>query len=225
MKRNVLIGAIAAVVAVVLIWYFVLYKPLGEDLTSTQAQVSEEQTKTDDLQATLTRLQSQAKNSTEQQALLNKLDKAVPEQPDLAEFIIEINQIAEEAGIDFLTISPAPPAAGTGASVIGLTITIKGSFFQLQDYLRLLEQMDRLVVIDGFNVAGGASSTSGDTTGEGTQLSVTLTGRMFTRAAPAATSDGSTAPAPGTSSTTAPAGTGESTSTTAPAASATTGGT
>jgi Tfp pilus assembly protein PilO len=214
-KRNVLLIGAAALVAIIALWYFVLYAPLGDDLTSAQAQTAAEQKKTDGLQADLARLQSQEKNGTQQQALLRKLNAAVPEQPDLAEFIIQANQIASDSGISFLSISPAPPAAGSGVSVVALTITIQGSFFQLEDYLRQLETLERLVIVDGITISAssGGSSTTGtsadsSTSSGGTDLSVTLTGRMFTRAAaaPADGSTGTTTPGDSTSTTTTPAG-------------------
>ena len=227
MKRNQILIGVAALLAIVLVWYFVLYAPLGDDLDSAQAQKTEEQKKTDSLQADLARLQSQQKNGTQQQALLRKLDAAVPEQPDLAEFIIQANEIADQSGISFLSIAPTPPAAGTGgASVIALTISIQGSFFQLQDYLRLLEKLERLVIVDSVTIAAssGDSGTTGASTsssGDGTTLGVTLVARMFTRAAPTGGTAGATAP-DGTTTTTVP---GATTTTTVPATGSTTGGT
>ena len=227
MKRNQLLIIGGAVLAIVLLWYFVLYAPLGDDLSSAQAQVATEQKTTDDLNAQLAQLKSQAKNSTQLQAKLRKLDAAVPAQPNLAEFIIQANDIADQSGISFLSIAPSPPAAGTGVSVINLTMSIQGSFFQLQDYLRLLEQLERLVIVDGITIStsspssGATSAGSTDTSSSGTDLNVTLTGRMFTRAAPT-TSTGSSTPGT-TTPTTTPAG-GSTSSTTAPATSSTTAG-
>lgn len=228
MKRNqIIIGAIA-IVAVIALWWVFLYSPLNDDLSTAQTETATAQKQTQDLQATLARLQSLKKSLPEKQALLNKLDKAVPKNPDLAEFIVQANDIADQAGIEFLSITPGQPAAGAGGvSEIQLTITLSGSFFQLQDYLQSLENLDRLVIIDSLNVSGAAASSSdGSTTSTGTNLSVTLSGRMFTRAAPTSTSDGTTTtpPADSSTSTTTPAGTDSTSSTSAPAGT-TTGGT
>jgi Tfp pilus assembly protein PilO len=231
-KRNQLLIGGAAVLVIVLLWYFLLYKPLGDDLTSAQEQTSAEQKKTDGLQADLARLQSQAKNASKQQALLRTLDAAVPKNPDLAEFIIQANDIAESSGISFLSIAPTPPAAGDGASVINMTISISGSFFQLQDYLRQLEQLERLVIVDGISISTGGGGASGSTSGSSTNtssssdtgetsLSVTLTARMFTRAAPTTSADGSTGSGTGsTTTTTTPGGSTSSTTATTAAPSA-----
>lgn len=236
MKRNQLLIGGAAVLAIVLVWYFVLYAPLNDDLSSAQAQTAAEQKKTDGYKADLARLQAQAKNAPQQQALLRTLDAAVPKTPDLAEFIIQANDIADQSGISFLSIAPSPPVAGASgaASVINVTISIGGSFFQLQDYLRLLEKLERLVIIDGITVAAGSgsgsSATATDTSGsgvdtssssDGVTLGVTLTGRMFTRAAPTGAAAGS----PTTPGATTPTTTPGATTTTVPAGGSSTGGT
>lgn len=231
MKRNnvIVIGAVA-VVAIIALWYVFLYSPLNDDLSSAQAETATAQKQTQDLQATLARLQSVKNSLPEKQALLNKLDKAVPKNPDLAEFIVQANDIADQAGIEFLSIAPGTPAAGTGGvSQISLTITLSGSFFQLQDYLQSLESLDRLVVIDALNVAGssGGSGSTDTATSNGTTLAVTLTGKMFTRAAPTGSAaGGTTTPGAGssTSTTTPPAGAGSTSSTSAPTGSSTTTG-
>ena len=225
MKRNVLIIAGAAFLAVVLAWFFLFYTPLGDDLKSNQDLVSAEEHKTPDLQTTLARLTATAKNATQQQAQLRKFDRAIPQKPDEGEFIIELNKIATSAGIKPLTIAPSPPSAASAtsstsstSSTIALTLSISGSFFQVKNYITQLESLERLVIIDGLNIsAGSGSSTSASTTSDATTLSVTITARMFTRAAPAAA-----AGTPSTPTTTVPGG--ATSSTTAPATSSTTAG-
>lgn len=229
MKRNVVIGMAAALVAVLVAWYLIVYSPKGDQLDKTKADVSAEVKTTQDLRGQLSRLRAQAKNASQQQALLGRLNDAVPEQPDEADFILQANAIAEEAGIEFLSISPSPPAAGTGGpSTIGLTITINGSFFQVKNYLTKLESLDRLVIVDGINLSAGGS-TEAATSGDGITLSVTLTARMFTQAVPTTAGADGTVPAPtdpGTSTSTSTPTDGSSTSSSSvPAGSSTTGGT
>ena len=223
MKRNAVIGMAAVLLAVIVAWYFVIYSPKSDDLDQAKTATQTEQKKTSDLQFELSRLQSQAKNASQQQALLGRLDQAIPEQPDEGEFILQANSIAAESGIDFLSISPTPPAASGTTTTIGLTISIEGSFFQVKDYLTKLESLERLVIVDSINMSAGSSGDG--SVSDGVTLSVTLTARMFTRAAPAASAtDGTTTPDTGTSSTTAPAD-GSATTTTVPSGSSTTGGT
>ena len=224
MKRNVLIGGAVGLVILVMAWYFIVYSPVGDDLSTTQASVSTEEGKAQSLRADLARLNAQQKSATEQEALLRKFDQAIPKQPDLGEFIVEANNIADDAGIEFLSIAPSPPAASGASSTIALNISVSGSFFQIENYLSRLEKMDRLVIIDGLNISAGANTT-GTSTGE-TLLSVTLTARMFTRATPTVAgvvTTPTTVPGATTSSTTVPGG--STTSSTVPSGSSTTGGT
>ncbi len=228
MKRNALIIIAAALIVVIMAWFFLIYSPKGDDLTAAQKAVATEESKTQDLQNTLARLRAQAKNATAQQALLRRLDQAIPKTPDEAEFIIEMAKIASSAGLEFPSIALSPPAAGATSSVIGLNISISGSFFQVKNYLTKLENLERLVIVDGINIsAGGGTGSTSAASSDATTLSVTLTARMFTRAVPAAAPGATATPAPtasGTdsSSTTAPGG--ATSSSTVPSGSSTTGG-
>ncbi len=230
MKRNALIAGAVGLVVVILAWYFIIYSPIGDDLSAAETSTAAEQAKTQDLQNTLTRLAAQSKNSTRQEALLRKFDQAIPQKSNLAEFIIQLNKLATSSGIKFQSISPSPPAAGGSSSVIKLSINIGGSFFQVKNYLSQLERLERLVIVDGVTIAadgGSSSSSTGSSVSDTTGLSVTLTGRMFTRAAaqPAAGTPSATTP------TTVPGGTtptttrGGTSSSSIPSGAPTTGGT
>jgi Tfp pilus assembly protein PilO len=234
-RRGLIIGLVAGGVVIVLLWWFALYSPATKELDDTKTKTEQAESAQQSLEATLGRLQDLARNAPQQEAILRRLNAAVPETPDLADFIIQANQIASESGIDFLSIAPSPPAASTTGgttSTISLSIQIKGGFFQVLEYLNRLEDLDRLVVVDTISLGGGDSGTSttgpsassaaaaATTSGTGT-LSVTLTGRMFTRAAATGTTGGSTGgtttpTTPGGTSTPSTSGTGTESPTTTP---------
>jgi Tfp pilus assembly protein PilO len=216
----------AAAVLIVVVWYFALYKPKSDDVASTKDEVAAAETEGQSLEATLARLQ--AIDQPQQQATLERLNAAIPETPDLADFIFQANNAAAESGVDWLSISPSPPAASAtgGPTEITLSIQVSGGFFQVLDYLNRLESVPRLVVVDSVNVTAGGGDAAGTdaattqttlstSTSDSTTptLNVTLSGKMFTRStdipgAPGDTSGGtSTTPAPATPApTTAPAG-------------------
>lgn len=221
MKRGMIIGIAAGGVVLILLWYFLLFSPTSKDLNDTRDQVSEAQRQTQELENTVRRLKALSRNAPQQQADLRALRAAVPENPDLADFILQANDIASTSGVDWLSISPSPPVANTDGpnSSIALSIQIEGGFFTVLDYLNRLEDLDRLVIIDGVSISTGDTGSSGSTGGSGSSdststssdptLSVTLTGRMFTNAeaAPAAgSSSGTTGGATTTPTTTPSAG-------------------
>ncbi len=230
MKRQTMIAIVAGALAVVLLWYFALYKPKGDDLKKANANLTQAEQEHQSLQATLTRLRALAQTRPQQEATLRRLSAAVPETPELAAFILAANQIASQSGIDWLSVAPTPPAANTtgGPSVVALSVQIQGGFFQVLDYLNRLEKLERIVVIDTINVAASeptsgsstpGTSSSASSTGPPT-LAATLSARMFTRAAPssgtAGPTAGGTSPSGGTSGTTTPPVTSGTTGTTGP---------
>jgi Tfp pilus assembly protein PilO len=219
-----LIAGIAGGLVLILLWYFVLFSPTSSDLNDTRDEVATVQSQNEELENTIRRLKELSRNAPQQEATLRTLRAAIPANPDLAEFILQANDIAAAAGIDWLSIAPTPPAASPGGpqSTIALSIQIDGGFFQVLDYLNRLEDLERLVLVDSVNVSAGSETSNTGTGSEGSStssggapdLSITLTGRMFTGAAPAAGSETSTITPTPTTPTTAPDG---STSTTPPA--------
>ena len=219
-NRAVALGVLAFVV-LLLIWNLLIFAPKGKQLSKAKKDAAAAQSIEAGLRTTLARLNDISKNGPEIAAELDKLSSAVPESPDLDGFILSANQIAVRSGIDWLSVSPSVTQAGTtGPSVIPLTIQIKGGFFQVLDYLNRLEDLSRLVIVDGINASAGSASSGAAgapaaPTGPPT-LSVTLTARMFTRAAPPAAAG--TTPAPTTTGPSSPPASGNSsgeTSTTA----------
>jgi Tfp pilus assembly protein PilO len=214
-KRNVIIGIVAGALVVILIWFFAFYKPKSSDVSKTNDEVAAAERQQQDLDATLARLQALDRERPQQQATLDKLNAAIPATPDLAEFIFEANTAAADSGVDWLSISPTPPAPNLagGPSEIVLSIQVQGGFFQVLDYLNRLESLKRLVVTDSVNVSAGGTDTSGSagsttattlatsTSSSGAPtLSVTLNAKMYTTAtvAPAAPGATPTTPAPTT---------------------------
>jgi Tfp pilus assembly protein PilO len=216
MKRGMLIGIIAGGIVLVLVWYLLLFSPTSSDLNDTRDQVEEAQAQKQELENTVRRLKSLSENNVAQQADLQALRAAIPENPDLGEFILAANEIATASGIQWLSISPTPPAAGTSGgpnSTIALSMQVEGGFFELLDYLNRLEDLERLVIIDSVTISSGETEDSGTTGGTGSTgsssstpsdptLSVTLSGRMFTNAEP--TADGGSSSGTTSGGTTTP---------------------
>jgi Tfp pilus assembly protein PilO len=174
--------------AIVALWWFLVYSPKSDDLTTAQDERDEAALQQDALQAQLDELEEIAANGPAIDAELAELSGLVPPTSDLAGFILGMNDLAIQSGIDWISVAPNPPEAeGPGLSTIDLNIAVEGGFFQVVDYLNRLEDFDRLVIVDTMNISTSGESEEGTTTGS---LGVTLTGRMFTTEAPA--------PAPGT---------------------------
>jgi Tfp pilus assembly protein PilO len=222
-RRALLIGT-AAAVAVIVLWYFVFWSPRSKALDQARGRRQAAQQQETQLRAEITRLRGAQNQEPAKRARLEALRTAIPDDPKLAQFILDTNDAANRAGIDFISVAPqlpaapagaagaattpATPAGGGGATTtnaagarpaeIKLSLQIKGGYFQVLDFLNRLDDLSRLVVNDSLTVTADQSA----------RLTVGLTSRMFTRTVPAgyATSGSASGASPGgtTATTTAP---------------------
>lgn len=198
MRNRPFLLFVLAALAIVALWWFFVYSPAGDELDEAKADREAEESQTAGLQAQLAQLEEIARNEPEIDAQLMQYEALIPPTPDLASFILSANEIAEASGIDWQSITPSEPQAdpNTGTGTIDMQISIEGGFFQALDYLNRLEDLQRLVVVDSLSMSAGAADTGG-----APSLSISVVGRMFTQATPAAPGVPTT-PGGGTSGTT-----------------------
>jgi type II secretory pathway component PulM len=181
MKRFVPFIAAGLMLLIVAVWYLALYSPKSADLSKAHDDLTAAQGNQQTLKAQLSNLRGLEANRAKQQASLQKLSAAVPPTPDLATFILQANDIATQAGVSWLQVSPGLPSGGNGGPTqIALSMQIEGTFYQVYDYLNRLENMQRLVLVDSVSISSkGSAAGSPDPL-----LGVAVSGRMFTRATP-----------------------------------------
>jgi Tfp pilus assembly protein PilO len=212
MSRRLLAFGFGAVALLLAVWFLLLWGPQGTKLSDAKKRTTAAESQNSELQLRLSRLQAAQKGAPELMAKGEELRRAIPATPDLAQFILDANDAATAAGVDFLSISPSPPVPplGAGPAEVHLQIAVTGSYTEVINYLDRLDDLPRLVVVDTLGLTpGGGDSASPD------DLSVAITARMFTTAVPASTTTGSGATG---ATTTTPGG---STTTTAPGATTT----
>jgi type IV pilus assembly protein PilO len=204
-RRSIVIGVVAAFV-VLLLWWFLLWSPQRKKVDDAKARTEAAQQQAAQLRVTLSRLQELKRTEALKRSQIEALRVAVPDQPNLAQFILDANDAANKAGIDFLSVTPSPPAtaaaggttpAGAPAAV-NLAMSITGGYFQVLDFVNRLTDLPRIVVIDNLSLAAG----------DGSNMTVSITARMFTTSA-APVAPPTTASAAGATTTTvagAPAG-------------------
>jgi Tfp pilus assembly protein PilO len=169
-------------------WNSVFLAPRGRARAQAAQQLSTARTAEADLRQSLAQLRKLATDTQSREAELARLGRLIPSDADLPGAILMLNDTAKQAGVDWSSFTPAPPAATAGGGPVALTLSmsIGGSFGQIFDYLRRLETLDRLVVVDSVQLAGGGAGAGGQT-----KLEAQIKARMFaagtgTVAAPAA---------------------------------------
>lgn len=214
MNRRPLFIALGVLVAVSAAWYFLVIKPVGSDVTELKDNVAIAKAEGQEQRVRLGRLEN-LRNAAGTATDINRvIDQLVPAQADLAKFLNAATSIQYDTGIDWLSVSPAPPAANPagGPSVIGLSISIEGTFYDLLQYLDALQdpkQMPRLVVVEGLSISAAGGDAEA-VAGVSPTLSVSLNAKMFTRspaaglggaASASSAAPGATTPGTSTSST------------------------
>ena len=225
-RRTLMIGG-AAALGVFVLWFVLLWSPQGSKVSKAKDRRVQAESEQQELQLRIARLRSLQQEEPQKRAQLEALRVAIPDEPNLAQFILDANTAANVSGIQFLSISPSPPSAETGPAgaapapttpaapgagarpaTINLQLSVSGGYFQVVDFVNRLNGLPRLVVIDSLGLTGSAQASP---TGS-TDLTVAITARMFVSAA--------TPVAGGTSG--APVTPGGATTTTAPGAATTT---
>src|SRR5207253_7428218 len=184
---------IGAGVLVLLIWFAALWGPQSSALSKAKQRAAQAEQQRDTLTDELTRLRASKRDEPLKRSQLETLRVEVPDDPNLAQFILDANDAASKAGIDFLSITPSPPSAATtpgattpgaatpGAATPGgttggaapvpvkLSMSITGGYFQVLDFVNRLDRLPRIVVVDSLSLSSGSAG----------QLSASISARMF----------------------------------------------
>ena len=242
MNRRAVIVGVAGAVLLSLLWYFLLWSPQGKRMDAAEERRETAEQTNGELELTLQRLQDLEARRPELEDQLAQLRRAVPDKPQLARFFLSAHEAAGQSGVELTTVTPARPAADTTAvtsapattsttaasgsgdaattattvpagpaapSAITMSLVVDGGYFQVLDFLNRIDDLPRVVVVDSLDIGKSENEDAANPTSD---LTATITARMFTGAAP---SGGTAADGTTTGATTA--------TTTAPTASSNTG--
>jgi Tfp pilus assembly protein PilO len=201
-SRTMLIAG-AAALAILVLWYLVLWSPRKAELNDAREERQAAESTRQELSTRVARLRASQKDEPIKRAQLEALRTTIPDDPNLAAFILDTNDAAAKAGIDWISVSPEEPSPGTASTAsvaaapvtttgtgagtdagttaanrvpaeVRLQLQITGGYFQVLDFLNRLNEMPRLVVTDGLNISSDDKA----------KLQVSLKGRMFVRTVP-----------------------------------------
>ncbi len=153
-SRNVIILGALGLVLLVVAFYFLLLGPLLENLGQQADARDERQATLAELQAEVARLEEVRQNSPELQRQLLELNKRIPTQPEVETLVVQIEDIAQTAGVTQTQIvrgDPVPPEGGGDFTVQPITMSFEGTYEELLEFLRLADDLVRLMAVN--NVA------------------------------------------------------------------------
>lgn len=152
-------------------FFFILFKPKIGQLAELAKREAEETQKIKSTRLTLMRLQSAKKQANEINQRLVRAKEILPTESDIPSIILEIQDIANQAGIEFVSIKPGTLVPNNGFAELPLEIVIDGYFYDLVDFLYRLEKMKRATKVTKIRIAEGSNKLP--------NIQVTISGSVF----------------------------------------------
>jgi hypothetical protein len=144
---SALVGVIALVV--LLIGMFTVVLPQKNTAASLTKEIAATQQQIVQARALATQKPAQPIRV----ANMFKLVKAMPDELDMTGIMLQLNQTANDAGIEFDTITPGVSVPATGYQTVPISLTFNGNYYALTDFLFRLRSL--------VTVRGGALGTTG----------------------------------------------------------------
>jgi hypothetical protein len=241
-RRELIVSVVVAVLVLAGVWAL-LVRPKGGQAAAARADEQAALAQADTLRGQISALEQVRSEAGSLRARAREARDLFPAKPDLPDLTTALQRIADQAGVDLMSISPTAPAASTSSpdlAAVTATVSVGGGYFEVEDFLARLENLvkspdpashvpPRSVLVRSVSIASGSGAGSGAgggaaapsaTTGSGT-LTANISLMVFQHAkvaAPAGAAGGTTATTTAPTTTTPPATTAGGSATTRPSA-------
>jgi Tfp pilus assembly protein PilO len=163
--------ALIAVLVVFAGWYEGLYRPEVSRITTLKATEQKAQGEVLTLETRYVDLVNGKKKLPAERAALAKLERAVPNDPELDSLVKTLFNAAAQTKVQLTSIgSPPPPDFGLaptagavaqpGPVELALTVNVSGTPSEVEKLYRLLDAEPRLFVINNFSLTPSATTSS-----------------------------------------------------------------
>ena len=136
--RGMLAIAIVAPLVLIVAGWMMLVGPQRSKASQAAVAVAAAQTQYDTQKAAIAHAPKQQPIRV---ADIFRLIKAMPDQQNMSDIILELNQVAVESGISFDSIVPGQLTGGAGYQAQQIQLTFSGSFYGLADFLYRLRNL------------------------------------------------------------------------------------
>jgi Tfp pilus assembly protein PilO len=176
-RRWVVIGAVVAVLVLVVGWLLVV-KPEQSKVSTINEQTTEQNSSNALLLTQISALQAEQKELPQQQLALQKFSTEVPDSTAEPTLVRQLTTAAQRSDVELVTISPGTPVPLTGAAsatTLGAAPTAAGTLYQLpvslgiigsyanvESFFNAIEHLARATIITGFTICPETSSGVGN---------------------------------------------------------------
>ncbi len=192
--RVILVGVVLLVVAAVA--WFLMLSPMRGDIASLETQIEQQRTELSAAQVQLAQAEATREEGRKNQARLLELAKMMPTAEEIPSLLLQIQDLADQSGIDFMAVTPSDTLASEVGDYRGLALDLEfsGTYFNVSDFIYRAENMvagpGRLLAIKDIDLSTSETAEGGNVSPE-LKVSITiyafLAGGGETPAAPVAT--------------------------------------
>jgi len=148
--QMIAVGLVALLVLVMTV--LLILKPQFSSISEIKAEQEKELANLAQAKVKLQRLDAIRQEAADVEAKRISLSRRMPENPELPSLIIELQKIANSAGLDFGSVEVAELANQSGYAEVPISLQVTGTFYSIVDYMYRLEKMDREIVVDSFDL-------------------------------------------------------------------------
>jgi Tfp pilus assembly protein PilO len=162
MKRGVIFGAIIAAAVITALWWFFVIGPRNEEVADVNQQLDAAEAREESLRTQIRQLTAIKDQEVSYLFAIGQMETAIPENPEEAAFIDQINFLADRTGVDLQNLTLAPPSTpieeGAEGYEIPTRIVVEGGYFEVLGFLYGVEALERLVRVDSLLLAPQAQA-------------------------------------------------------------------
>lgn len=137
-----LVGALVCIIILVLALFLIVFPQknkvgeVDEEITRVEQSIALEQNR-------LVQLQQYEKDPEQFTRQIDVLKDRIPENVELADIIQQIDHAAEEAGLDFFSITPQLPVSSGNFYTVTCDAVFNGRYFNLVEFFNHIERLPR----------------------------------------------------------------------------------
>jgi len=141
-KIQIIIAAVLILLVAVVFAFLAILPNFGE-LDELELQKADQQMRITTAQTLLSRRLEMKMRAAENQAELIDLATRIPESPQLPSLIIELQDSANQAELDFASLTPGAASDAAGVVEIPISVNLRGEWEQVIHYLQIIQGLKR----------------------------------------------------------------------------------
>lgn len=157
-KHKVLLFLLASLMTVA-VFFAIVLAPQQARVAALQSQLVAQQQQVQTLESYALAHPDAGKYAEELNQRIAQVNHLLPGQADISGFLIQLEQLAKASNVKIAQLQPSPPVNKKGFYEVPVAMAVKGTYFQLLDFIQRLEGAERFSSISTMTLQAGKDSS------------------------------------------------------------------